>query len=82
MAADRSENMTYTFRASMLEIYNEQIYDLLTGADNSDDKLDVKMGPEGLYVAGLRPCIPRPLQHVLLGPVRDVSTTISSPLAL
>lgn len=55
VAQDRSEDMAYHFSASILEIYNEQIFDLLAGsAKEQDDKLDVKQGPEGMYVPGLR----------------------------
>jgi hypothetical protein len=49
--------MVYTFSASVLEIYNENIYDLLAGNSSpgrDDDKLDVKQGPEGMYVPGLK----------------------------
>ncbi len=37
----------------MLEIYNEQIYDLLAGSREGGDKLDIKEGPQGVYVGGL-----------------------------
>lgn len=32
MAADRASEVTYQFSASVLEIYNEQIFDLLAGS--------------------------------------------------
>lgn len=54
LADERSEELTHTFSASVLEIYNEQIYDLLSGSKEQDDKLDVKQGPEGMFVPGLR----------------------------
>ncbi|KAF5842157.1 P-loop containing nucleoside triphosphate hydrolase protein [Dunaliella salina] len=43
LAQERSEDWDYQFRASVLEIYNERIYDLLAGGRDQDgDKLDVK----------------------------------------
>lgn len=55
LAQDRSEEITYNFSASILEIYNEQIFDLLAGsAKEQDDKLDVKQSAEGMYVPGLK----------------------------
>lgn len=43
ISAERKEDWRYTFSASVLEIYNEQIYDLLAGGRDQDaDKLDVK----------------------------------------
>mmetsp|Transcript_536 Transcript_536/g.1389 ORF Transcript_536/g.1389 Transcript_536/m.1389 type:complete len:891 (-) Transcript_536:598-3270(-) len=53
LAQERSEDWDYRFQASVLEIYNERIYDLLAGGRDQDgDKLDVKQGPEGMYVPG------------------------------
>jgi hypothetical protein len=42
LAAERSEDWQYGFRASVLEIYNENLYDLLVAGKEQDDKLDVK----------------------------------------
>eukprot|EP00983_Pelagomonas_calceolata_P122523 1160915-Pelagomonas_calceolata.AAC.8 len=43
LAQERSEDWDYRFQASVLEIYNERIYDLLAGGRDQDgDKLDVK----------------------------------------
>ncbi|KAF8072828.1 Kifc3 [Scenedesmus sp. PABB004] len=53
-AAERKGQVTYSLSASVLEIYNEQIIDLLAGSKDSGDKLDVKEGPGGLFVPGLR----------------------------
>ncbi|GFR42053.1 hypothetical protein Agub_g2869 [Astrephomene gubernaculifera] len=54
LAEDRTGAFTTTFSASVLEIYNEQIYDLLVSGAQDGDKLDVKQGPDGMYVAGLK----------------------------
>ncbi len=43
LAGERSEQWTYKFSATMLEIYNEQLFDLLAGGREQDaDKLDIK----------------------------------------
>ncbi|XP_059172846.1 kinesin-like protein KIFC3 isoform X2 [Physella acuta] len=49
----KNSSWQYNIEASMLEIYNETIRDLLN-PDTPTDKLEVKMKPEGgLYVPGL-----------------------------
>ncbi|WIA08902.1 hypothetical protein OEZ85_008321 [Tetradesmus obliquus] len=53
-AGERSTGFSYAFSASVLEIYNEQIFDLLAGSRDSGDKLDIKEGPQGLFIPGLR----------------------------
>ncbi|KAF6254764.1 P-loop containing nucleoside triphosphate hydrolase protein [Scenedesmus sp. NREL 46B-D3] len=53
-AEERSTGFKYAFSASVLEIYNEQIFDLLAGSRDSGDKLDIKEGPQGLFIPGLR----------------------------
>lgn len=40
--------------ASVLEIYCEQIFDLLSGSRDASDRLDVREGPTGIQVPGLR----------------------------
>ncbi|EFJ44338.1 Kif3C type kinesin-like protein [Volvox carteri f. nagariensis] len=54
LAEERSAQFTTSFTASVLEIYNEQIYDLLVSGAQDGDKLDVKQGPDGMYVSGLK----------------------------
>ncbi|GAX80690.1 hypothetical protein CEUSTIGMA_g8125.t1 [Chlamydomonas eustigma] len=55
VAKERSDNFTYSFKASILEIYNEQIFDLLLSGKEQDDKLDIKQGSDGcMHVPGLK----------------------------
>ncbi|KAG2439988.1 hypothetical protein HXX76_004106 [Chlamydomonas incerta] len=54
LAGERAAEYAFTFSASVLEIYNEQIYDLLMNGAQDGDKLDVKQGPDGMYVPGLK----------------------------
>ena len=51
MAAKRSSNWMYCIHVSMVEIYSEQIYDLLS--ESPGNKLKIKQGPQGNYVPGL-----------------------------
>jgi hypothetical protein len=55
LAAERQRQWRYEFQASVLEIYNEQIFDLLAGGRDAAaaEKLDIRDGPAGLFVAGL-----------------------------
>ena len=51
-AIDASENMKYLVHASYLEIYNEDIHDLL--GQDVKKKLDLKEHPDkGIYVPGM-----------------------------
>ena len=52
---ERASQMAYTFHMSMLEVYNEQVIDLLDEAISSGERngLDIRVGPKGVYVAGL-----------------------------
>ncbi len=50
---ERSGDWNDTISVSLLEVYNEQIRDLLSADGKSDDKLEVKMGEYGNYVPGL-----------------------------
>ena len=46
-----TDSMEFLVSCSMLELYNEQVYDLL---DSKGDKLDIHQKPEeGFYVKGL-----------------------------
>ena len=47
----RQLDWDYTVVVSVLEVYNESIRDLL--AANHTEKMDVKQGPDGVYVPGL-----------------------------
>ena len=42
VAEERASDFSYSFKASILEIYNEQIFDLLLSGKEQDDKLDIK----------------------------------------
>lgn len=48
---ERAGDWTDTISVSILEVYNEEIRDLLT--DKMNEKLEVKMGEHGNYVPGL-----------------------------
>ena len=53
---ERASTMSYTFHISMLEVYNEQVIDLLdegSGSPETRTTLDVRMGKNGTFVAGL-----------------------------
>ena len=41
----------YSILVSMLEIYNESIRDLLSS--NRENKLDIRLNTDGLYIPGL-----------------------------
>lgn len=47
----RQLDWDYTVVVSVMEVYNENIRDLL--AANHTEKMDVKQGPDGVYVPGL-----------------------------
>lgn len=47
---EKSEQTQYLVRASMIELYNEQINDLL---EKDKDNLKLRNGPEGFYVEAL-----------------------------
>ena len=47
----RQLDWDFTVIVSVLEVYNESIRDLL--AVNHTEKMDVKQGPDGVYVPGL-----------------------------
>lgn len=52
VAAERSQDWDYTITMSVLEIYNEQVRDLL--GENPSAKMDVRQQTDGrLYVPGL-----------------------------
>lgn len=51
MVSARKGEWTYCIHVSLLEIYNENVYDLL--CTNHMEKLEVKQGQDGMYVPGL-----------------------------
>ena len=52
-AIQTSESRRYMVQASFIEIYNEDIYDLLDGKGN--EKKDVKESPQsGVFIKGLK----------------------------
>ena len=54
--------MEFLVRASYLEIYNEEVRDLLGDARR---KLDLKESPEkGVYVKDLRQCVVKDIQEI------------------
>ena len=44
---DRSADFTYSFQCSVLEIYNEQLYDLLSDHPGTADSLAILDDPQG-----------------------------------
>lgn len=54
MAAARAPEMAYSFRMSVLEIYNEAVHDLLSEDKGEKEKLDIRI------VRYSRPAVPRP----------------------
>ena len=45
-------NFEYRISVTVLEIYNDAVYDLLN-SDGKRSELDVRMGPNGVFVPGL-----------------------------
>ncbi|XP_052197998.1 kinesin-like protein KIN-14R isoform X2 [Diospyros lotus] len=52
VAKERSETFTYSISVSVLEVYNEQIRDLLAASPTSK-KLEIKQATEGHHVPGI-----------------------------
>merc|ERR1739848_291122 len=48
----KAQNIDYTLTASILEIYNDEVHDLLDSAPDQK-KMDVRQGPEGVFVPDL-----------------------------
>lgn len=61
--SDRKSEYVDTISVSILEVYNEEIRDLLS--DGPGDKLDVRQGDFGNYVPGLTCIAVRNLQNVI-----------------
>ena len=59
---ERSKDWVYTVSVSVLEVYNENIRDLLSGEPNQ--KLDIKLGKEGHHVPGLTDVRVHDIDHV------------------
>lgn len=51
IVAHRQLDWDFSIVASVLEVYNESVRDLLSV--NSAEKMDIKLGPDGVYVPGL-----------------------------
>ncbi|KAI3704390.1 hypothetical protein L1987_74608 [Smallanthus sonchifolius] len=49
IAKERNDSFTYDISVSVLEVYNEQIRDLLTTPSSSSKKLEIKQAAEGLH---------------------------------
>jgi hypothetical protein len=61
-----SSSMKFLVRCSYLEIYNEDIRDLLTSKQNLDHKLELKEDPNrgGLFVKDLTCCIVKSIPEI------------------
>jgi len=66
----REVEWNYSVHVSLLEIYNENVFDLL--CTNHMKKLEVKQGQDGMYVPGL--------SQVQVYCVEDVNKVINSHL--
>lgn len=64
-AHDRAGEWVDTITVSLLEVYNEEIHDLLVERGSSEEKLEVKMGEHGNYVPGLTSRRVNGMQEVL-----------------
>jgi len=55
LAAERQSTATYSFAASVLEVYNESVFDLLAPDSGGEAALDIRMHPETkqVFVPGL-----------------------------
>lgn len=69
-------HQTYTLAVSMLEIYNETVFDLLVSDATAKVKLDVRHMPEGVKVPGLTEV------QVLLTLLHRAANTQNYPLIL
>ncbi|KAM0067625.1 putative minus-end-directed kinesin ATPase [Helianthus debilis subsp. tardiflorus] len=49
IAKERNDTFTYDISVSVLEVYNEQIRDLLTSSSSTSKKLEIKQAAEGLH---------------------------------
>merc|ERR1711998_471850 len=52
IAARMAQNFEYNLRASILEIYNDEVHDLLDSEPHKK-KMDVRQGPDGVFVPDL-----------------------------
>jgi len=56
VAEERADDVSYSFSASVLEIYNEQIFDLLAGSRDTSEQLEAPV--VAAADTGTQPCVP------------------------
>ena len=62
---EKSNDMKFLVRCSYLEIYNEEIHDLLVEGNKIDKKLDLKEDPsKGVFVKDLTCCIIKSIPEI------------------
>lgn len=62
---EKSNDMKFLVRCSYLEIYNEEIHDLLVESKNVNKKLDLKEDPsKGVFVKDLTCCIIKSIPEI------------------
>ena len=74
-------NLTFKITISMLEVYNENIRDLLAGPKDQNKRLEVKQGPSGMFVSDLTETEVTSLDEVLnlfqLGNLQNINNKLN-----
>lgn len=66
LKADRESFVGVEISVNLLEIYNERVIDLLNSSDNGvSDNLEIRRGPQGVFVPGLTEVPVSSAEHVM-----------------